>query len=88
MARQRRSIQQDPPRTGQGALISSVIVLSLLLAYQCSEPTTPGPGLLEHFVTPSALSLPKSASKNQILPVLTKETPSQSHETDEQNENQ
>jgi len=39
-----------------------MVALGLLLTYQCSEPEDDGAGLLEQLVTPSSLSLPKSAA--------------------------
>ena len=68
MKKRRRSAQQRPPSSGHGALISSLVALSALLAYQCSDEGDEGGGLIEQLVTPSELSLPKSAATHSAQP--------------------
>ena len=64
MTRQRRRLQRAPEPSGRGALISSIAALGLLLAYQCSDDEASSSGLMEQLISPSALSLPKSASQS------------------------
>ena len=64
MTRQRRRLHRAPEPSGRGALLSSIAALGLLLAYQCSDDEASSSRLMEQLITPSALSLPKSASKS------------------------